>query len=84
VPVDAKDGSLCSGSAFQSVSQQIAQASDIVLGNDRATVSNQPGQLCNAISIGLGFDATEIAVPTPDDVVNPTDGGCDCGCDGGT
>jgi len=54
--------SLCNGSALQSISQQIEQTSDIVLGG--GTVSNTPGVQCNAISIGLGFDATEIAPPT--------------------
>jgi hypothetical protein len=81
--VGGYSSSLCYGSALQSVSQQIGQASDIVLG-DGGTVSNPSGLPCNAISIGLGFDATEIAVPTPSDIVEPAEGGCDCGCDGGS
>ena len=54
--------SLCSGSAFQSIAMQIEQTSDIVLNG--STVSNPPGVTCNAISIGLGFNATEIAAPS--------------------
>jgi hypothetical protein len=54
--------SLCSGSAFESIAMQIEQTSDIVLNG--TTVSNTSGTTCNAISIGLGFDSTEIAVPT--------------------
>jgi hypothetical protein len=53
---------LCTGSAFQSIATQIEQGADILLSG--TTVQNVPGQTCNAISIGLGFDATEIAPPT--------------------
>jgi hypothetical protein len=31
-------------------------------------VSNSAGTACNGISIGLGFDATEIAAPTAADI----------------
>lgn len=61
--------SLCSGSAFASIAQQIAQASDMVL--QGSVVSNPAGTTCNAISIGLGFDATEIAPPTSADIAPP-------------
>ena len=54
--------SLCSGSAFQSIATQIQQASDIQLSG--TAVTNVAGSSCNAISIGLGFDATEIAAPS--------------------
>ncbi len=54
--------SLCSGSAFESIAMQIQQTSDIVLNG--TTVSNAAGVQCNAISIGLGFNATEIAAPS--------------------
>jgi hypothetical protein len=47
--------SLCSGSAFQSIAQQIAQAQDIM-----GDGTNQPGTACDAISIGLGFDAAAV------------------------
>ena len=62
--------SLCSGSAFQSIATQIEQASDIVVNSQ--TISNQSGTTCNAISVGLGFSATEIAIPTAADVTGPT------------
>jgi len=59
--------SLCSGSAFQSIAQQIEQAQDIM-----SDGSNQPGAACDAISIGMGFDATAVQLgsvttlaPTP-------------------
>ncbi len=58
--------SLCSGSAFQSIAMQIEQTSDIVLNG--TTVSNAAGPQCNAISIGLGFNSTEIAIPTSSDI----------------
>jgi hypothetical protein len=44
--------SLCSGTAFESIATQIEQASDI-LGDG----TNEAGVPCNAISIGIGFDA---------------------------
>ncbi len=58
--------SLCSGSAFQSIASQIEQTSDIVVSG--STVTNTAGVTCNGISIGLGFDATEIALPTSADI----------------
>jgi hypothetical protein len=60
--------SLCSGSAFQSIAQQIEQASDIVVDLTSGAVSNFAGTGCNAISIGLGFEGTEIAAPTPSSI----------------
>jgi hypothetical protein len=47
--------SLCNGSAFQSIAQQIEQASDIMIDG-----TNQPGVPCNGISLGLGFDAAAV------------------------
>jgi hypothetical protein len=44
--------SLCTGSAFDSIAQQVRQAQDIL---DDGT--QDPSRPCNAISIGLGFDA---------------------------
>ena len=41
---------------------QFEQASDILY--DGTMISNASGQVCTAISIGLGFEATEIAPPT--------------------
>jgi hypothetical protein len=60
--------SLCSGSAFQSIAQQIDQASDIVIDTSSGAVSNSSGVMCNGISIGLGFEGTEIAAPTSSDI----------------
>jgi hypothetical protein len=45
--------SLCSGAAFSAIATQIDQASDI-----RSDGSNEAGVPCDAISIGIGFDAT--------------------------
>ncbi|HEY5318009.1 MAG TPA: hypothetical protein VIJ20_08510, partial [Solirubrobacteraceae bacterium] len=53
--------SLCSGSAFDSIASQIDQASDIVIDTNSGAVSNTSGPMCNGISIGLGFEGTEIA-----------------------
>jgi hypothetical protein len=47
--------SLCSGSAFDSIAQQILQDQDIMHDG-----TNAPGQACDAISIGLGFDGVQI------------------------
>jgi hypothetical protein len=60
--------SLCSGSAFQSIAQQIEQASDIVIDPSSGAVSNSAGTTCNGISIGLGFEGTEIDPPTSSDI----------------
>jgi hypothetical protein len=64
--------SLCSGSAFASISQQITQASDIIIDPSSGAVTNTAGTACNGISIGLGFDADEIALPTSADIAGPT------------
>ena len=50
--------SLC-GSAFNGIAQQIEQAQDILQNG-----TNTMGVPCDAISIGIGFDATLIANPT--------------------
>jgi hypothetical protein len=72
--------SLCSGSAFQSIAMQIEQTSDILLNG--TTVSNSAGTTCNAISIGLGFNSTEIAIPTSSDIAPGSPPGPSA-CDGG-
>ena len=51
--------SLCSGSAFDSIAQQISQASDIMTDG-----TNAAGADCDAISIGIGFIGKEIKPPT--------------------
>jgi hypothetical protein len=53
--------SLCSGSAFQSIAMQIEQGSDILYSSSNG-VANQPGAQCDAISIGIGFNATAVQV----------------------
>ncbi len=50
--------SLC-GTAFDGIAQQIEQSSDILVDG-----SNQPGTPCTAISIGIGFEALQVANPT--------------------
>ena len=47
--------SLACGSAWQSIAQQITQAQDILLDG-----TNAPGQPCDGISIGIGFDGVQI------------------------
>ena len=64
--------SLCSGSAFDSIAQQIEQASDIM-----SDGTNAAGAQCDAISIGIGFTAKEIAPPTTvADLGTPTPDKC--------
>jgi hypothetical protein len=61
--------SLCQGSAFDSIAQQIRQASDILRDG-----SNMAGVSCDAISIGIGFDATIVKlgeIVTPPVQPNP-------------
>jgi hypothetical protein len=55
--------SLCSAAAFQSIATAITQAADIILNAD-GSITNIAGIPCSGISIGIGFDATEIAPPT--------------------
>ena len=71
--------SLCASTAYQSVVLQVEQTADIVL--EGTTVSNPSGTMCNAISIGLGFNADEIALPT--DIALPTEPIADLCPDGG-
>ena len=64
--------SLCTGSAFESIAQQIRQASDIM-----SDGSNASGKACNGISIGLGFTADEIGKPSAiAALAAPTDNPC--------
>ena len=53
------ESSLCEGSTFDQLKQQILGTADIM---DNGT--NAAGEQCNGISIGVGFDADEIAQPT--------------------
>lgn len=61
--------SLCQGSAFDSIAQQIRQASDI-----KGDGTNVAGTSCDAISIGIGFEAKRVqlgGVVTPTIAPNP-------------
>ena len=61
--------SLCQGSALDSLAQQIRQASDIL--RDGSNIAGVP---CDAISIGIGFDATIVRlgeIVTPAAPPNP-------------
>ena len=67
-------------SSFQSIATQLDQASDIL-----SNGTNVAGQACDGISIGLGFEAKEIAYPVAADVVNPPMGSANpCDMDAGT
>jgi hypothetical protein len=75
--------SLCGGSTFDGIAQQIRQTSDIL-----ADGTNKAGVPCNAISVGLGFTAKRIKNPTkvaplgppsPDPCMAMPDGGADSG-----
>jgi hypothetical protein len=50
--------SLCDGSAFASIAAQLEAASDILKDG-----TNTSGVSCDGISIGFGFDATEVSPP---------------------
>jgi hypothetical protein len=67
---------LCGGSVLETVALQIEQASDIM-----ADGTNEPGQTCDGISIGLGFDAVAVqlgrAVSTPPSFDPCSDAGVD-------
>ncbi|MSP24156.1 MAG: hypothetical protein EXR75_03125 [Myxococcales bacterium] len=70
---------LCTGNTFESIAEQIRQASDIL---DDGT--QDPTKECNAISIGLGFESKSIklgpvapASPLPPDPCSEGAGGAD-------
>ncbi len=61
--------SLCSGPTWDSVAAQLRAASDIM--NDG---TQDPNQVCNGISIGLGFDAKPVQIgPVQDEQPVPPD-----------
>jgi hypothetical protein len=76
--------SLCSGSAFMSIASQIQQTSDILVNTTTNAVTNTAGSMCSGISVGLGFDATEIALPTGADIAAMTPPGPDPCADAGS
>ncbi len=53
----AYDENFCEGATFDSLAQQVRQMSDILVDG-----SQPPNQTCNAISIGLGFEAVESSI----------------------
>jgi hypothetical protein len=60
------DGNFC-GSAFDEVTQQIEQAQDILTDG-----TNSRSAYCDAISIGIGFNASLVGNPTTVGVNPPT------------
>jgi hypothetical protein len=75
--------SLCMGAALDLIVQQIEDASDIL-----SDGTNPSGVSCDAISIGIGFTADEIAQPSSAVTVCPKPNPCDPdasvpSCDGG-
>ena len=65
------DEGLCSGTTFESIADQIRQASDIM-----ADGSQNPDETCNAISIGLGFNAKPVLVGVVDNPAEPQPDPC--------
>jgi hypothetical protein len=57
------DGSLCEPMGPATITSQLLLASDILHDG-----TNVPGVPCDGISIGLGFDADEVAIPVAADV----------------
>ena len=49
------DPGLCTGSTFDSIANQIRQASDILTDG-----TQDPNKTCNGISFGMGFKATAV------------------------
>jgi len=66
--VGAFDPSLCNGAILTAIQNQIRQASDImVAGTQDATAT------CNAISVGIGFEASAVHLGGVGPSVVPTD-----------
>ncbi len=71
-------GALCS--VLSEILPEIYEAQDLIINPTTGAVSNTPGTPCNGISIGLAFDADEIA--PPDTVVPVADAGAAMPCPG--
>lgn len=69
---------LCTGSTFESIANQLRAASDIM-----ADGTQNPGATCNGISIGLGFDLTEVQVGGIAEPSGPAEDPCAAGGAGG-
>jgi hypothetical protein len=72
----AISSSLCVGSAFQSIAQQLDQSADILLDG-----TNRPGVACDGISLGLGFDAVAVKVGNDVSLPPPSNPCADAGTD---
>lgn len=66
------DEGLCSGTTFESLADQIRQASDIM-----ADGSQDPNATCDAISIGLGFNAKPVLLGTVAEPAEPQPDPCE-------
>jgi hypothetical protein len=65
------DPYLCEGSAFEGLAQQLRGASDIMKDG-----SQDPSKTCDGISIGLGFDASEVKLGAIAPPVEPAPDPC--------
>lgn len=62
---------LCTGSTFESIAESIRQAADILEDG-----SQNPSKECNAISIGLGFEATAAQLGAVGEASPPSEDPC--------
>lgn len=63
------DPAACSSSTFQSIAQQLRAASDIMSDG----TNGDPTRTCDAISIGVGFDASAVQIARVAPPAQPTD-----------
>jgi uncharacterized membrane protein YgcG len=71
------DEGLCTGTTFDSLADQLRQASDILASGDQ-----NPSQECDGISIGLGFDAKPVQLGDILDAAPPQPDPCETGSGG--
>ena len=72
------DKGLCSGATFDSIADQLRQASDIL-----ADGTQDPTKACSGISIGLGFDALPVQLGAVNPAATPKPSPCDMAGAGG-
>ncbi|MCA9624350.1 MAG: hypothetical protein KC731_35250 [Myxococcales bacterium] len=72
------DMSLCSGSTFESIADQIRQASDMLQNG-----ALDSSKTCDAISVGLGFTAKPVSLGAVADPAPPAPDPCEAGGGGG-
>jgi len=70
------DTGLCEGSTFDSIADQLRQASDIM-----ADGTQDPSQVCNGISVGLGFDTKIVQLGAVAPPAQESPDPCLCGND---